>query len=141
MNKNITVKNKLIMLGWITGLLFFITLVWLLFQPLQVYYLSRSINGVFISSGETRRVTSYAGKDMEKTSLLGYWYNMHNTTDKLFAFTVFQDGILIPLGAVVSDNGTVSEILPLSYHAKQVFKNLPPGVIQIHINRIEGTKR
>jgi hypothetical protein len=62
---------------------------------------------------------------------------MYNDTDKMFVFTVFQDGILIPLGAIVSSNGTVNEILPLSAHAVQVFDNFPKSVLQTYIDRIE----
>jgi hypothetical protein len=63
---------------------------------------------------------------------------MHNSPDFVFVFTVFQNGILVPLGAVVSANGSVQEILPLSAHAAQTADNLPQSVLQMYIRRIEA---
>ena len=54
-------------------------------------------------------------------------------------FPVFQNGILIPLGAVVSPDGDVQEIIPLSAHSVQIFDRLPQSVIQMYVRRIEGS--
>jgi len=131
-------KDKAILTGWIIGLLVFISLMWVLSQPLQSYYLLRTVNSMFINSDDPRRITAGTNQGRDKTSLLGYWYNMYNSTDKMFVFSVFQDGILIPLGAIVKDNGTVDEIIPLSLHAMQIFSSLPQSILDIYITRIEA---
>lgn len=135
MKINIYVKDKIILISWILGLLIITSLVWILSRPLQANSLLRTANSVLISSNDSRRLVSFSGRAGNET-LLGYWYSM-NTTDKMFVFSVFHDGILIPLGAVVSDNGIVKEIIPLSLHAAHVFDYLPDSVLQIYINRIE----
>jgi hypothetical protein len=138
--KNIQdLRNKAVLLGWIAGLLLLISLIWIFSQPLQAHYLLRSINYVFINNNDERRVISYIKKKPGKTDLMGYWYSMYNTKDNMFVFMVFKDGILIPLGAIVSDNGNVMELIPLSAHAVQIFDNMPQSILQMYVRQIEKT--
>ena len=132
-------KDKAILLAWIAGLLLLISLLWILTQPLQTNYLLRTINNVLSNNSDSRRLSSFLRKKAEEPGLFGYWYSLNNSTDQMFVFTVFQNGILIPLGAIVSDNGAVKEIIPLSAHAKQTFAALPGSILQMYVNRIEGT--
>ena len=136
--KNIQgLKDKTIFIGWITLLLFLIALFWILTQPLQRNYLLRTVNSVLIAAGDSRRITGYIGQNSINPNIPGYWYSMHDSSDQMFIFSVFQDGILIPLGAVVSNNGIVNEIIPLSAHAVQVMDSLSQSILQVYITRIE----
>jgi len=130
-------KDKAVLMGWIAGLLMLISLIWILSQQAQAHYLLRSINNVFINNNDERRVINYIQKKPGKTGLMGYWYSMYNTKENMFVFTLFKDGILVPLGAIVSETGNVQEIIPLSAHAVQIFNNLPQSILQIYIRRIE----
>jgi len=132
------IKNKVIVFGWIIGLLFFLSLLWILSQPLQKHYLLRTVNNVLIANDDTRRVTDYKGVNDGKAGLFGYWFMIYNSASNMFVFAVFQDGILIPLGAVVSDNGNVEDIIPLSAHAAQIADKIPASVLQLYITRIEA---
>ena len=138
MNKIGDLKDKAILFGWVTGLLVIIALLWILTQPLQANNLLRAVNNAFISAGDSRRISRYEGVSSERPGLLGYWYSMYNSMDKLFVFTVFQDRILVPLGAIVSDNGAVEEIIPLSAHAAQTFDNMPRSILRMYAARIEA---
>jgi len=138
MRNSDSIKNKAIIFGWVAGLLFFLSLIWILSQPLQKYYLLRTINNVLISSGDSRRITDYKGANNEKNGLFGYWFLMYGSEGKMFVFAAFQDGILVPLGAIVSDNGSVDDIIPLSVHAMQIADKLPMSVLQVYIARIEA---
>jgi len=131
-------KDKSILIGWIAGLLFLVALLWILTQGAQAHNLLRTVNSIFISSGDSRRIVSHVRHVNGKAGLLGYWYNMNNSTDKMFIFAVFQDGILVPLGAIVSANGKVDEIIPLSSHAVQTFDNMPRSILQLYVTRIEA---
>ena len=132
-----TLKDKAVLLSWIAGLLLLISLLWILTTPLQTRNLLRTVNNVLISNNDSRRLISHLNVKSSKAGLLGYWFMMLNSSDKMFIFTVFQDGILIPLGAVVSDNGKVNDVVPLSAHAVQIFSKLPDSILQIYIQRIE----
>ncbi|MDR1838530.1 MAG: hypothetical protein LBQ93_02945 [Treponema sp.] len=134
---NSDVKDRLILFGWIAGLLILISVIWFFSQRLQAYYLLKSVNSVFVNNEDERRLSAYIPNKTGKAGLLGYWFSMRNSTDRLFVFTIFQDGILVPLGAIVSDNGSVSGIIPLSAHAVQIFNDLPQSIVQMYITRIE----
>jgi hypothetical protein len=137
--KNIhELKDKAILLGWIVGLLFFISLIWILTKPLQVHYLSRTVNTVLVAAGDSRRITEYVEYSGHNTTLMGHWFSMHGSTDKMYVFTFFQDGILVPLAAIVSYTGSVSEVIPLSAHATQVFDYIPQSILKLYITRIES---
>jgi hypothetical protein len=131
-------KDKAILLGWIAGLLLLISLLWILTQNAQAFKLLRTVNNVFMSNNDSRRVSEVIQVKAGKAEVLGYWYLMYNSANKLFVFTAFQDGICIPLGAIVTPNGTVEEILPLSSHATQIFNTIPKSILQLYINKIEN---
>jgi hypothetical protein len=131
-------KDKAILIGWAVGLLFFTSLLWILTQPAQAHYLLRTVNNVFINNNDSRRVSNYLPQKTGKAGLLGYWYSMINSEKRMFVFGVFRDGALIPAGAVVSANGEVEELIPLSAHAVQVFDALPESILQLYVTRIEG---
>jgi len=138
MTVNRDVNDRLILFGWIAGLLILISVIWIFSQRLQAFYLLQSVNNVFLNNDDTRRLLAYIPNKTGKTGPLGYWYSMRNSTDRLFVFTIFQDGILVPFGAVVSDNGSVSGIIPLSAHAVQIFNDLPQNIVQMYVTRIEA---
>ncbi|MDR0487249.1 MAG: hypothetical protein LBG91_03275 [Treponema sp.] len=131
-------RDRAISFGWIMGLLILTALLWILTQPLQAHYLLRTVNNVLVSEGDSRRVSAPLTQRGERTGLLGHWYSMYNSSDRMFVFSVFRDGILVPLGAVVSDNGNVEEIIPLSAHAEQALENIPESVMLIYVTRIRN---
>lgn len=131
-------KDKAVLLGWIAGLLLLISLLWIFAAPLQTYYLLRTVNSLFIGNNDSRRVSAHIPQKQGKAGLLGYWFSMYNSEDKMLVFMVFQDGIMIPLGAIVSANGRVEEIIPLSAHAVQAFDALPQSILQMYTVRIEA---
>ena len=131
------IKDRAVFAGWIAGLLIAVAMLWILTQPLQARYLLRTVNRVFIAEGDSRRLSAQTARPGGKSSLPGYWYSMLNSTDRMFVFGAIQDGILVPCGAVVSANGEVTEIIPLSAHARQVLGNMPQGIMRMHARRIE----
>jgi hypothetical protein len=131
-------RDRLILLGWVAGLLILMSIIWISSRQLQANYLLRSVNNVLINNEDSRRLSAYIHDKPGKASLLGYWYSIRNSSDTMFVFTIFQDGILVPFGAIVSDNGSVSEVIPLSAHAVQAFDNLPPRIVQMYVARIRA---
>jgi hypothetical protein len=131
-------KDKAVLSCWIAGLLILISIFWVISQNVQTFNLLRTVNNVLISNNDSRRVHAFIPGKTAKKGLLGYWYSMNNPANQMFVFTVFQGGILVPLGAVVS-SGSVEEIIPLSSHAVQIFDNIPQGILQMYIDKIETT--
>ncbi|MCL2066111.1 MAG: hypothetical protein FWG99_01440 [Treponema sp.] len=132
------IKNRLILTGLIVGLLILICLIWIFSRPLQTQYLMRTINRNLIASEYSGRLASPLDKPKGNFNLLGYWYSIVDSSDTMFVFTVFNDGILIPYGARISVTGEVMEIMPLSFHARQVHENIPESFIRIYKQRIEA---
>lgn len=130
-------KDKLILFGWITGLLLLTSVILFFSQSALTFNLMRSVNNVFLNNSDPRRLSAYIPTKTGKTEIFGYWYTMYNSEKKMFVFTTFQDGILVPLGAVVSTGGDVDEVLPLSAHAVQIFDAMPKSVLQMYISRIQ----
>ncbi|MDR0323922.1 MAG: hypothetical protein LBI12_05710 [Treponema sp.] len=131
------IKDKSILTGWIMGLLIVISVIWIVSHKLQGSFLMRAVNNVLMNNDDSRRLSAHIQKKTGKADPLGYWFSIDKSSDKIFIFTVFNDGVLVPLGAIVSDNGKVEEVIPLSAHAVQIFNRIPPGILQIYINRIE----
>jgi hypothetical protein len=135
-------KDKAIILGWIVVILSLISLLWALTSSVQKHHLLKAANSVLIEREDTRRLVDYTGPHHHgKTGLLGYWYSMMNSSDNIYVFSVFHDGILIPMGAIISGDGKVSEVIPLSAHAVQVKDSLPESIIRIYTLRIENAYR
>jgi hypothetical protein len=131
-------KDKIILLGWIAGLLLLISVIWISAQSALAFNLLRSVNNVLINNNDPRRVSEHLQAKTGRAEVFGYWYKIYNSTNKMFVFTAFHDGILVPLGAIVSSNGAVSEILPLSAHAVQIFEKMPKSVLQMYAKKIES---
>ena len=134
-------RDRLILAGWIVGLLAAVTLLWALTRPLQARCLLQAVNRALVVSGDSRRLNAELARPGGKSSLLGYWYSMYNSTERMFVFGAIQDGILVPCGAVISENDEVTEIIPLSAHAGQVLENMPQSVMLIYARRIETALR
>jgi len=136
---NHEIREKAVILCWITLLLIIISVIFIFSNTLLTTHLLKSINNVFINNDDSRRASEFLHKKTDKTGLLGYWYSMRNSTNQLFVFTLFQNGILVPLGAEVSSDGNVKEIIPLSAHAVQIYDNIPNSILNIYISKIEKT--
>ena len=147
MNNTNDLKDKAALIVWIAGLLVLTSLLWIVTQNLQSNYLMRTVNNVFISNNDPRRLSASvqqkAGEgERQDLNLFGHWYTMLNSTDLMFVFSVFRDGIMIPLGAIVSQDGKVNEpLIPLSAHAVDVFDTFPESILQMYITRIEGNRQ
>jgi hypothetical protein len=135
------IRDRAILGGWIAGFLIVCALIWNLTRPLQTRYLLRTVNRVFIDIGDSRRISSPLARQGGKPVPMGYWFSMLESADRMFVFGVMQDGILIPCGAIVSLEGKVKEIIPLSGHARQILHTFPAGIMGLYIRRIEAAGR
>jgi hypothetical protein len=134
------VKGWAVFFGWIGGLVILGGIVWSLTQPVRTRALMRSVNRILSLGDDPRQLNTPLAPPRPSGSVSpqGSWYTLADTNDVFFVFPIMRDGILVLCGAQVSPDGKVAEIVPLSDHAKQVFKDIPPGVIQTYIRRIEA---
>ena len=132
------VKDRSLLLAWIAGFMIIGSLVWLLSRPLLTSYLMRSVNQSMAANGIAMHLSTAKSVPPPKQAPMGLWYSVDNSQNLFFVFTIFQDGILSVCGAGLTPENTVTEIIPLSAHARQVFSQISPGVIKLYKSRIEN---
>ena len=133
-----TLKDRAILLGWITGLLLVVILLWSLTFSFRSACLMRSANKVLISQEDSRVLSAPLPQPFAAPVPLGCWYSLADTPSLFFVFAIMRDGILVPCGAEISVQGEVTDIIPLGKHARKVMDRIPQGVIQVYVRRIES---
>jgi hypothetical protein len=131
-------KDRAILLGWIAGLIVAAALLWSFTFSFRAAGLMRSANRALTELGDERRLSAPLSRPSNGQFPLGCWYTVERSTSTFFVFTVMRDGILVPLGAEISAEGRVREILPLGNHARQVFERIPQGLVNVYTRRIES---
>jgi hypothetical protein len=130
-------KDRLILLGWIAGLLLAASLIWSLTFPLRAASLMRAVNKTLDAAGDERIIISALPGRFAKPAPMGIWYRLYGSDTLFFVFVIMRDGILVPCGVEIGKDGKAADVVPLGSHARQVIGRIPQGVIQIYIRRIE----
>ncbi|MDR0584841.1 MAG: hypothetical protein LBG57_10920 [Treponema sp.] len=131
-------KDRAVFLAWIAGFLLAGILLWSLTQSLQARSLLRAVNKVFVSTEDTRRLSAPLGRRPINANPMGVWYSVLGSAANMFVFAIMWDGILIPCGALVSPEGKVEELLPLTEYARRLLDQLPESVVQMYVRRVEA---
>ncbi len=132
------VKDRLILLGWITGLLIAASLAWYLSFPYRADVLMRSVNKALEAAGDTRRVSSPLPRGAARPTPMGFWYRLYESDSLFFVIVIMNEGIFVPCGAEINKDGKAVDIVPLGSHARQIIGRIPQGVIQVYTRRIES---
>ena len=134
----LALKDRAILLGWIVGLLLIPSLLWSLSFPFRATGLMRSANRILIAQNDERRLASPLSQQFAAPVPLGCWYRLANSNSLFFVFAILQDGILVPCGVEISDQGEATGFVPLGSHALKVIDRIPQGLIQVYLRRIES---
>ena len=132
------VKDRLILAGWIAGLVIIITLLWSLTFQFRARCLMKSVNKVLIAMDDDRHLESPLPRPPARSVPLGCWYSLLGSDSLFFVFGIMRDGILIPCGLEITADGKVSAIVPLGSHARKAMSHLPKGISDVYIQRIES---
>jgi hypothetical protein len=133
-----TVKDRLIFMGWLTGLLLAASLVWSLSFPYRAGSLMRSVNKALEAAGDERIISSPLPREGTRSSPMGFWYKLYKSDSFFYVFVIMNEGILVPCGVEVNSDGKAAAIVPLGSHARQLIGRIPQGVIQVYLHRIES---
>jgi hypothetical protein len=128
-------KEHSLFLGWIAGLVLLGALVWTFSRPLLASCLMYAVNQS--QPKQTLRLLSPLPRLPSKRAPLGICFSLRGSPNTFFVFVSMQDGIMIPCGAEITQDGRVAGIIPIGHHARQVFGMLPPGTISMYTRRIE----
>jgi len=131
-------KDKVVFAGWIAALILIAALLWSLTFPFRADCLMRAANKVLISMNDPRRLASPVVRPAAGPAPLGCWYRLYESGSLFFVFAIMREGILVPCGVEISEQGKIIEITPLGNHARQVMDQIPQGLMQVYIRRIES---
>jgi len=132
------VKDRLILLGWIAGLLLAASLAWSLSFSYRADSLMHSVNKALEASGDTREVYLHLPRRFTRSSPMGLWYRLYESDSLFFVFVIMNEGIFVPCGVELDKDGKAVDIVPLGSHARQIIGRIPQGVIQVYLRRIES---
>jgi len=131
-------KDRAVFAGWVAALVLIAALLWSLSFPFRSDCLMRATNKILISMNDNRHLAAPVLRPFAGPAPLGCWYRLYESGSLFFVFVIMREGILVPCGAEISGQGEVVEIIPLGNHARQVMEQIPQGLIQVYIRRIES---
>ena len=123
-----SLKEKLILTAWISGLIIASVLLWTLSSSLRSRITMNSVNSVLNAMNDERRLLSPAE--------IPDCYKISDSNSLFYLFSVIWEGILVPCGAEISEDGEIIDTVPLGNHARQIIKFIPQGHIQIYLQQI-----
>jgi hypothetical protein len=129
-------KDGGILFGWIAGLLLIGGLIWFFTQPLRSRALMRSVNGVLLSTGDSRRLAAPLASPAQPVRPLGVWYTRSDSAGRAVVFAVMDHGIQVSFAAMLSPGGALEALIPLSGHAERIQERLSPEFVQLYLRRI-----
>ena len=137
-NTTSALKDRMIFAGWVAVLVLVAVLLWSLSFSFRSNCLMRATNKILISMDDHRHLGAPVLHPVAAQAPLGCWYHLYGSDDLFFVFAVMWEGILVPCGAEISEQGEVAEIIPLGNHARQVMDQIPKGLVQVYVRRIEA---
>ena len=142
------IKDKAILAAWIGAFLLVASLSWFLTQPVRQEILGRAVNRVLEQTGETRRLgnalpaAGFSGSRMGTYfSLTGGGAMASSAGTAAFVFTFIGEGSFFPCIAILSPGGMVEEFIALNSHGARILSEVPPAVLAIYKQRLEGIRR
>jgi len=137
------VKDRLILLGWITSLLLAASLAWSLSFNYRAAALMRSVNRALEAAGDARAVSARlpgraANRETAGRAPMGVWYGLEGSDALFYVFVIMNEGILVPCGVEIGRDGKAGDIVPLGGHARQIIGRIPRGVINVYLGRVES---
>jgi outer membrane protein OmpA-like peptidoglycan-associated protein len=133
-------KNTGIVAGWIVS---FISLWGLLFgltQQVRAQILKDSVNKTLEELHDPRKLDQLIPAEALPKNMgsLGTWYTQVGAEERFCLFSILNEGIAVPYLASLSEQGTVTELLPLNTVARQILVNLPSETLALYLSRMEA---
>ena len=128
-------------LVWIGSALLIGFLLWFFTLTYRTRLLIDVVNKT-LAVGGGGQVERISGFSFRRPAVMGgTWFELHNSTDMAFVFSMIRNGIAAACVAIVDDSGKVRSILPLSDNARQITDELRLPIYRFYIDRIERDGR
>ena len=139
LKESIALKDILIILGWIAGLVIISSLCWFFTQSVRNRFLINAVNQVLEQSGDYRRVLEPVSRGSSRSHGLGRWYYFSDET-RVYIFTFIGEGTFFPCAAVKTEEGRIEEFIPLSRHGQRMFARISVEIFNIYSKRINAQR-
>ena len=139
LKESFALKEIMIILGWIIGLVIIAGLFWFFTQPVRSRFLINAVNQVLEQSGDHRRVLEPISRGSSRSHGLGRWYYFSDET-RVYIFTFVGEGTFFPCAAVRTAEGRIEEFIPLSRHGQKMFVRISPEILNIYSRRINAQR-
>jgi hypothetical protein len=129
-----------VFLAWIGGIILLGGLLWFFTQPVRNRALIRSVNRILAASEAPWRLEAALSPwgMPGRASQLGTWVTLDDPEVRGVVFPVISDGLLSSCLAVLSPQGQVEALIPLSGHARRTLDSISPGALGIYVRRVEA---
>jgi hypothetical protein len=125
--------------AWIGGLVLIGILLWGLTGSLRSQIIVTSANKVLDRSDIPYRLDKAIGAlgKPGRAMQLGSWFTLRNNGGRAVVFPLMTGPNAAAALALLSREGKVESLIPLSTSAVQLFERLPAGVLQLYVRRAE----
>jgi hypothetical protein len=125
--------------AWIGGLVLIGILLWGLTGSLRSQIMAASANKVLDRSGISYRLDKALGAKGKpgRAMQLGSWFTLRNNEGRAVVFPLITGPDTAAALALLSREGKVESLVPLSTSAVQLFERLPDEVLQLYVRRAE----
>jgi hypothetical protein len=126
--------------AWAAGIFLLSGLLWLFTQNVREARLINTANKSLESQGYEFRVEKSPAERNGRLALLGYRLVLADTGETCVIFSMFSGGIPASCLAVLSEEGAVREMVPLSRHGQKILGRMPTDILNIYKHRIEAAE-
>ena len=128
-------------LAWFLGPLILGAFCWILSQPIRNRGMIRQVNQVLSMDGMPYRLEgAIAPWGMKGQAMqVGTWYRVVNSETWAVVFSIFQGGVNGSFLALISPEGAVDSLIPLSAVSLRMLDQLSQGVLELYTRRIEAS--
>jgi hypothetical protein len=131
-------KEGGVIAAWTAGTLLLAVLLWTLTGPLREARMIQAVNRALETRRDQRRIRRDAEHRLSgMPEFLGQRYALENSDGSAVVFPVFSRGVFASCIAFVSQEGLVSEIMPLNSHSEKILGRLGGKVLGMYVGSIE----
>jgi hypothetical protein len=133
-------KDWGVMSAWIAGILLLNILLWTLTGSIRENRFIETVNQALAEKNDPRRIARIQDKkDVAALSeTFAHWYALENGPGRAAVFSVISGGVPASCLAMVSAEGKVTGIIPLSGHSARVLEAMPPAILGIYKRNLES---
>jgi hypothetical protein len=124
--------------GWLLGIFLVGGLLWYGTQGARTEMMIRSVNMVLEARKDPRRLQAPLFSRLIPEQ--GNWFSLIGTQGKAVVFSIIARGTFLPFAAMISPEGKVEELVPLTGNSIRMVDSLSPETIAIYIRRIEAAE-